>query len=78
MLYRCIDIRKYVKVEWDYKYILYFSVMLAVAMASYYVRINSVCIATMILSFIFVYYANKGDLQKIIDVVRARLKFSKA
>lgn len=78
MLYRCVDIRKYVRMEWDYKYILQFCVMLAVAMASYYVRINSVCIATMILTFIFVYYANKNDLHKFRAVIKARLKISKA
>ena len=78
MLYRCVDIRKYVRMEWDYKYILQFSVVLALALASYYIRINGLCVATMALSLLFVYYANKNDLRKFGEVVKAKLKISKA
>ena len=78
MLYRCIDIRKYVKLEWDYRYILFFCIVLILAITSYYLRINSVCIAIMALSIAFVYYVNRGDLHKVGDLVKARLKLLKA
>lgn len=78
MLYRCVDIRKYVKIEWDYRYILFFCIVLILAITSYYLRINSACIAIMVISIAFVYYVNRDDLQKVGDLVKARLKLLKA
>lgn len=77
MLYRCIDIKKFVNVNWNYKYILTFSIVLALAMISYYIRVDSVCAVAFILSLVFVYYANKEDMTVLFNVIKKRLGITK-
>lgn len=78
MLYRCIDVKRYVKVKWNYRYIALFCIMLALAIGAYYIRINSICAVMVVLAFAFVYYTNKGDLSKLRDAVKARFNTIRA
>ena len=77
MLYRCIDIKKFVSVNWNYKYIMTFSIVLVLAMISYYIRIDSICAVAFILSLVFVYYANKEDMTVLFNVIKKRLGITK-
>lgn len=78
MLYRCIDVRRYVKVEWNYRYIALFGVMLALAICAYYIRMISICTVMLVVAIAFVYYTNKGDLCMLRDAVKARFNMVKA
>ncbi len=72
MGYRCLDIKKYVKLEWDRHFIVLFCLMLTVTLVVYYLGIQWLNAINLILVILFVLYINKTDVLRVLNLIKLR------
>lgn len=70
MLYRCCDIRRYVTIRWNQKFIIAFSAMLLVTLFTYYSGIRLLSFMNLLLVAIFVLYENWIDITNLPKLIK--------
>lgn len=73
-LYRCADIRRYVKMNWDYKYYISFILIYLIVGIAYYIQHWIYDISAFVLASIFFWRANKGHFDIIKGKIFSRFK----
>lgn len=63
MIYRCIDLRKYVQMRWNMGYMLWLSVFSLLVIVTYYMENRMLSIVALLATVLFTLIANKSDIQ---------------
>ena len=77
MLYRCYDIKRYVLIVWDVRFISMFVIVMSIAVFAYYIENTIICILALIIALLFTYLVNKNDFSIIIRGVKGKFLRSK-
>lgn len=75
MIYRCIDLKKYVQMRWNIGYMLWLSVFASLVIATYYMENRMLSIVALLATVLFTLVANKSDIQ--LGIKYLRLKFTR-
>lgn len=73
-IYRIIDVRKYIKIKIDKKFILSLFIMMIFIIMSYYIGNSYLCIICFILTFIFAVIINRDLIISLFRVVKNKHK----
>lgn len=74
LIYRCIDIKRYVVINWDYGYILKFSIVYIFVAAAYIINNWIYDILSLLIAVAFIYLANKDNIHIIKTKVFSKFK----
>lgn len=72
MIYRCIDLRKYVQMRWNIGYMLWLSVFSLLVIVTYYMENRMLSIVALLATVLFTLVANKSDIQLGIKYLRSK------
>lgn len=73
-MYRGWDINRFVKVNWDMRYMISFVVILILTMALYYTETDYLKYVAMLMTIVFTYITNRKDIKYICSVCLNKFK----
>lgn len=74
MIYRCVDLRKYVQIKWDVAYITSAILFAALVIASYYLQNQIVSGVMLLMTAVYAIFVNRSDLRELVTYCRAKLQ----
>ena len=72
-IYRFYDVRKYIKIELDKKFILSALIMLLVLFVSYYINNLYLNIITIVVTILYAWLINKNSINSIINIIKIKI-----
>lgn len=72
MVYRCIDLKKYVQLKWNFGYILWLSFFALLLITTYYLNNRLLSLAALLATLLFTLVVNKSDIQLCIKYIKSR------
>lgn len=72
MVYRCIDLKKYVQLKWNFGYILWLSFFALLLITTYYLNNRLLSLAALLATLLFTLVVNKSDIQQCIKYIKSK------
>ena len=74
MIYRCIDMRRFARIEWDFRYLWQLFISFFIVCICYYQHKSSFSIVGIVLSLIFLLWHNRRNVSAIYVILKNKLK----
>jgi hypothetical protein len=74
MIYRCVDLRKYVQIKWDVAYITSAILFAVLVIASYYLQNQIVSGVMLLMTVVYAIFVNRSDLRELVTYCRVKLQ----
>lgn len=74
VIYRGLDIKRFVKVNWNISYIISYCLVLLLVLACYYIKLTFLKYVAIIIAVVFILITNKHDLKLIMIYCKSKFK----